>query len=113
MEVLCSLWGITPAGGNTTSFDFDAADVARAQVGCARLAARMACTFTALCVKSGFDVMRDVMRGVMRHTFKYLVVCKSTSCIANLVCISTSMVLLFLIFLGCIFIMQLQTDPII
>ena len=37
--------------------------------------------------------MRDVMRHVMRRTFKYLVVCKSTSCIANLVCISTSMVL--------------------
>ena len=55
--------------------------------------ARMACTFTALCVKSGFGVMRDVMRHVMRRTFKYLVVCKSTSCIANLVCISTSMVL--------------------
>ena len=55
--------------------------------------ARMPCTFTALCVKSGFGVMRDVMRHVMRRTFKYLVVCKSTSCIANLVCISTSMVL--------------------
>ena len=54
---------------------------------------RMVCTFTALCVKSGFGVMRDVMRHVMRRTFKYLVVCKSTSCIANLVCISTSMVL--------------------
>ena len=54
---------------------------------------RMPCTFTAHNVKSGFGVMRDVMRHVMRRTFKYLVVCKSTSCIANLVCISTSMVL--------------------
>jgi hypothetical protein len=28
--------------------------------------------------------MCDVMRDVMRHTFKYLVVCKSTTSIANL-----------------------------
>ena len=50
----------------------------------------MPCTFTALCVKSGFGVMRDVMRHVMRRTFKYLVVCKSTTSVANLVRIGTT-----------------------